>query len=169
MVLITGPGGSGKTTLAGALAERLGWDCIGEDDHWVAHGWSGLRTPAQEAEVQAEVVDRVRAAVAAGRGVVVELILYRPPPSPLTAYQQAFAAHGIAHATIALRPDVATIVDRLRTRGRPTDLADLDRRRWDAVHQLRCLDPEHLGPAWVIDPTAPVPTLVDEIVARFGS
>lgn len=45
VVLVTGPGGSGKTTLAAVLAERLGWRAISEDDHWSRDRWGpGLRT-----------------------------------------------------------------------------------------------------------------------------
>lgn len=169
VVLITGPGGSGKSTLARAVADRLGWTCIGEDEHWVAHGWgSGLRSPEQEAVVQADVTRDLLAAVAAGTGVVLELILYRTPPSPLTAYQEVLSAHGIEHETVVLRPSVAEILRRMAQRGRPTD-ADVARRRLDAVRQLGVLGPDHVDPACIIDPTGvPVEALCDQVLARIA-
>ena len=153
-MLIVGPGGSGKTTLAQGIAGRLGWTCLGEDEYWVANGWGhGLRTPEQEAEVQAQVTHDLLAAAGAGRDVVLELILYKLPPNPLTAYRDVLVAHAIAHDTVVLRPSVDAIVERLRGRGRPSDLADLDRRRIDAVLQRGCLRPEHVDPAWIVDST----------------
>jgi len=142
-VLVTGPAGSGKSTLAAELAERLaGWQLFSEDDYWARHGWSGLRTEEQEAVVQAEVVRDLRAAQRSSPGVVVEFILYKRPPNALSAYRAALEAAGVVHATIVLAPPVEMIIDRMRSRGRAGDLADLDGCRAGAEQQLACLDDE---------------------------
>lgn len=138
-VLVTGPAGSGKSTLAAQLTERLGWQLLSEDDYWARHGWSGLRTPEQEAVVQAQVATDLLGARRSARGVVVEFIVYKRPPNALSAYRAALDAAGVTHATIVLAPPVEMIVDRMRERGRPGDLADLDRRRTEAEQQLDCL------------------------------
>jgi adenylate kinase family enzyme len=75
VLLIAGPAGAGKTTLARRVAERLGWVCISEDDHWVRCGWgTGLRSVDQEGIVQAQVAADVLSAIRDGNGVVLELL-----------------------------------------------------------------------------------------------
>jgi adenylate kinase family enzyme len=154
VLLITGPGGSGKTTLARGIADRSGWVHLGEDEYWIASGWGhGRRTPEQEVEIQAQVARDLIAAVQAGRDVVLEFILYRLPPSPLTVYRDVLREHAVAHDTIVLQPTIDEIISRTTARGRPTDLADLGRRRMDAALQRGCLRPEHVDPALIVDST----------------
>jgi adenylate kinase family enzyme len=162
VLLIAGPAGAGKTTLARRVAERLGWVCISEVDHWVRCGWgTGLRSVDQEGIVQAQVAADVLSAIRDGNGVVLELILYKPPPNPLTAYEQALSDNAIPGATVVLRPTVDEVVERLQRRGRPNDLAALDARRADAEHQLAVLD--------TVDPDSVVEaaeSTVDELCAE---
>ena len=74
---------------------------MSEDEYWVANGWgAGLRSPEHERVVQAQVVRDLLAATKDGRSVALEFILYKPPPNPLTAYQDVLSEHGIAHQTI---------------------------------------------------------------------
>ncbi len=167
VLIVTGPGGSGKSTLAAHVAARLGWPHLGEDDRWVAHGWRGLRTPEQEAVVQQEVVAEARAALASGRGVVVDHILYALPPNPLTAYQEALADAGVT--TVVLRPPVEEILRRMVERGRPTDLAGLDQRRLDAAWQVAILGPDHIDQTWIVDPTdRAIDDLATDCIARIA-
>jgi adenylate kinase family enzyme len=162
VLLIAGPAGAGKTTLARRVAERLGWVCISEDDHWVRCGWgTGLRSVDQEGIVQAQVAADVLSAIRDGNGVVLELILYKPPPNPLTAYQQVLSDNAVHGATVVLRPTVDEVVERLQRRGRPNDLAALDARRADAEHQLRVLDA--VDPDSVVDVAG---STVDELCAE---
>lgn len=169
VLLVTGPGGSGKSTLAQAVADRLGWTYVSEDERWVRNGWgSGLRSPDHERIVQEQVGQDVLAAHRAGRGAVLEFILYRPPPNPLTAYQELLAAHGISGATVVLRPTVEEVLRRMAHRGRPSD-ADLDARRLDAEGQVGILELGFVDPGWVVDPTdRTVDELVEECATRLG-
>ncbi len=67
-ILITGPAASGTSTLARYVAQQLGWQCLSEDEHWVANGWgSGARSLEQEMVVQRQVVNDLVAECPAGR------------------------------------------------------------------------------------------------------
>jgi hypothetical protein len=124
VLLVTGPGGAGKTTLAAGLA-----------------------------------------AVRSGRSVALDLILYKVPPNPVTAYRAALDAAGVPHRTVVLRPGVYEILRRMRERGRPRDVFALDQRQVDATWQLGVIDRCGLPKGDVIDPTG-VP--VDELVSRVA-
>lgn len=166
VLLVTGPGGAGKTTLAAGLAERLGWTHVAEDDAWIANGWGhGLRTVEHEEVVQAQVTDEVLAAVRSGRSVALDLILYKVPPNPVTAYRAFLDAAGVPHRTVVLRPGVHEILRRMRERGRPRDVYALDQRQVDATWQLGVIDRCGFPEGDVIDPTD-VP--VDELVSRVA-
>ena len=155
VLLITGTMGSGKSTLARYIASRLGWECISEDDCWVRHGWSGARTEDQEHIVQAEVTRDLVSAVRAGHHVALEFILYKEPPNPLTEYQEQLAGNGISFETLVLRPSsVDEIMSRVKERGRPHDLAELQERRSGAEHQVAVLRSPSIRPEWLVDPTS---------------
>ena len=80
-IFLIGPRGSGKTTVARLLAERLGWDWVDADDVLEArHGKSVRVLFAEEGEagfrdkesaVLADLCERRRCVVATGGGVVV--------------------------------------------------------------------------------------------------
>jgi adenylate kinase family enzyme len=168
VLLIAGPAGAGKTTLARRVAGRLGWPCISEDDHWVRNGWgTGLRSVDQERVVQAQVAAEALSASRDGTGVVLELILYKAPPNPLTAYQQILTDNGLTCTTVVLELTVDEILERLQRRGRPNDLVALDARRADAHHQLGVL--ASVDPASRVDATGmTVDELCAECVARLA-
>ena len=152
VVLITGPMGTGKSSLAEHLAHQLGWASISEDTIWVQNGWgSGLRSPEQEDIVQRHVVDSILERCWSGRNVVLEFILYAEPPNPLSAYAQAFAEHSIACDAVVLKASVSETMRRITARGRPGDLLQLAERRSSVEHQLRVVESEALRGRRIID------------------
>ena len=168
-LLVVGPAGSGKSTLAESIADRPGWIAVSEDEYWVKHGWgSGMRSPEQERIVQEQVASDVLAANRAGQNVALEFILYKEPPNPLTAYQEVLSDSGIAYEVIALKPTVTEILRRMKQRGRPSDVADLEGRRRDAESQVAILESDHIHPEWVVDPTGrAVDDLCQECLAKL--
>lgn len=163
VLLITGPGGSGKSTLAKRVSEELGWECISEDAYWVRNGWeAGLRRSEHEQVVQAQVgKDLLAVSRERGRSAVLEFILYKDPPNPLTVYQELLSDSLVAFNTVVLKPSVDEILRRMQERGRPNDLKALESRRPQAEHQVQRLETKHIDPRWVIDPTG---LSIDEVV-----
>jgi predicted DNA-binding protein (MmcQ/YjbR family) len=118
--------------------------------------------------VQAQVAAEVLSVIGKGRGVVLELILYKAPPNPLTAYQDLLADDGIGFATVVLEPTVDEVLERLQRRGRPNDLAALDARRTDAERQVEVLATvDRASRIEVAGMT--VDALCDEVVARLAA
>lgn len=169
VLLITGPGASGKSTLAASLADGWGWVHLSEDEYWIDNGWgSGLRSADHERVVQAQVAIDLLAATKAGRSVALEFILYKAPPNPLTAYQKVLAENGITCRTIVLKPAVEEVVRMMMHRGRPRDLSDVERRRRDAAHQVKIVESDDVDPAWILHPTdRTLDDLCRECLARF--
>jgi adenylate kinase family enzyme len=168
-LLITGPTGSGKSTLGQHIAGRNGWVYLSEDDYWAKNGWRDeLRGEEQEREIQQQVFGDLLSATKAGKSVVLEFILYKQSPNPLTAYQERLTEHAIKFGTIALRPSLDTILERVKERGRPNDIDDLERVRREAESQVSILDSEFINPIWIIDPTsATVDALANECLTRL--
>ncbi len=153
VLLITGPAGSGKTTLAQKVGQLPGWKLISEDDFWAAHNRDGLRTEEQEAFVQKEVVDTITPLLADGTNVVLEFILYKQPPNPLTNYLEVLKSKDIKVDVVALTTNVETIIRRMHTRGREEDLSNIEDRKQFAANQISCLQHSSVDPNWVIDTT----------------
>ena len=165
VLLLAGPGGAGKTSTAGRIARHPDWEQISEDDYWVkikeGHPWGELRTPEEEGIVQDEVVRRIVELVARKKNVVLEFILYEDPPHPLLNYQKALRSRKISFTTRILRPSADEILRRMKMRGRQRD-ADLEKRRAQAEHQLRCLASPYIQRDWFID-TSNIP--LEEVYA----
>ena len=156
VVLICGPAGAGKTTLATQISQQPGWLMCSEDVYWgrLPRDPHLLRTDAEKHIIQAQVVADATAAVQHGRNVVIEFILYEDPPQPLQCYQQALTLPGVAMRIAVLRPSLATLMARQAARGNDhdTQLSE-EMRRANAEHQLRCLHSPAINPAWIIDNT----------------
>lgn len=163
VLLITGPAGSGKSTLAQYASDKLGWLNISEDEYWVQNGWRGHRTEKQEQNVQQQVAGTLFHALSGGTGVVLEFILYKQPPNPLTNYQQLLRDRSIPFKTVVLRPSVDEIKNRLLKRGRPNDIAKIAERMRDVASQLALVEADHIDPDWVFDNTN---ITVEELYAR---
>src|SRR5215207_7144093 len=86
-ILITGPAGSGKTSLAERIAQNEDWTHVSEDVHWVeikkGRPVDEGRTPDEQRIVQSAVVLQVEALLSKGKSVVLEFINYENPPKPL--------------------------------------------------------------------------------------
>lgn len=152
VLIITGPAASGKTTLANLVAQLPGWMQISEDEYWGRHGWGGHRNEEQERTVQTEVSEDLRKLTQEGKNVVLEFILYKLPPNPLSFYIEQLKALGINFDVVVLKPDVETIIERMVKRGRASDLAEMKTRKTYAISQIACLNDTSIKPEWVINP-----------------
>jgi adenylate kinase family enzyme len=156
VVLLAGPAGSGKTSLGARIAATPGWTHLSEDDYWVrikeGHPAGALRTPEEQAIVQAEVIRDLLSTLIAGNKVVLEFILYEDPPRPLLAYQKALSEREIPFMTSVLRPTLDELLVRIRKRGRD-DERDIMSLRSNAEHQIACIASPLIRSHWLIDPT----------------
>lgn len=158
VLLITGPAGSGKSTLAEHISAELNWRYVSEDEYWVREGWgAGHRSEDQERVIQEKVLSDLKAVCQLGRSAVLEFILYKDPPNPLTAYTNALSQNSIQYDVVALKPTLEEILRRIQKRGRPEDLHrlnnDVDDKRRNAENQLRCLESHYMDREWIIDST----------------
>lgn len=157
IILITGPAGAGKTTLATHIAQQADWLMVSEDAYWarLPRDPHLLRTDAEKHIIQAQVVADATAAVHAGTNVAIEFILYENPPQPLYFYRQALSLPGVTVIACVLRPTLATIMARQRQRGNDHDTQlSGEIRHANALHQLACVASPSIPPDWIIDNTA---------------
>jgi adenylate kinase family enzyme len=156
VVLLTGPAGSGKTSLGARIAASPGWKHLSEDDYWVkikeGHPAGELRTSEEQSVVQAEVVRDLLSTLRGGNRVVLEFILYEDPPRPVLAYQKALSEREIPFMTRILRPTLDELLVRIRTRGRVQE-SDIASMRSNAERQMACLASPLIRSDWLIDPT----------------
>lgn len=153
VILITGPGGAGKTTLSNLIGARAGFHVISEDMLWVeikrGRPEGEARTEEEERVVQKQVIDDARAKLLKGTGVVIEFVLYCDPPRPLLAYLNALQP--IAPTLVlALNPTVSALMHRKELRGRDFE-RDLARETANAVHQRNCISGKSIRAEWLID------------------
>lgn len=153
VLLIVGPAGSGKSTLATYTAQKLDWQLVEEDAYWVKHGWTtGTRTEEQERRIQSEAAHDIINSAKNGKSVVLEFILYKNPPNPLTEYVERLQKAGIEYNVVALKPSLEEILKRRQKRGRDHDIQNISENTEHAKHQLHCLEEDYIK-AFTIDST----------------
>lgn len=148
------------------MADSLGWAYLSEDEYFVRHGWHGVRNEEQEQQVQGEVMGDLKAQLDKGQKVILEFILYKQPPNPLSNYQQALEAEHVPFGTVVLKPNLETVMERIKQRARQNDLEHMDDRRKEAEHQLGVLSADFIKPEWVIDPSNMSPGALRTEVAK---
>jgi adenylate kinase family enzyme len=151
VLLIAGPAGSGKTSIAQKIGATEGWAHISEDDTWneIGHPPGELRQEHEQVIVHERVHDKLLQQLGNGNSVVLEFILFHNPPQPLFDYQSFLTGHGIPFETRILRPSLEAIVHRAKKRGREADLNQAESFRANTIHQLGCVSA--VDPAWIVD------------------
>ena len=154
VILIAGPAGAGKTTMATLIGSKPGWVALSEDAFWarLPRDPHLLRTDAEKAIIQAQLFEAAQTALAQGLRVVIEFIIYEDPPQPILFYYASLTQLGHAVAVRVLRQTVEVLMQRQLQRGNAHDTElSVEMRRLNAEHQVRCLHSAAIDPTWVID------------------
>ena len=165
-ILITGPAGSGKTSLAERIAQNENWIHVSEDVHWVeikkGHPEGELRTPEEQRIVQPAVVLQILDLLSKGNSIVLEFINYENPPRPLMYYHEELGK--VQHNILVkvLRPSEKVIMARKKIRGRADD-QDHEQELKNTRHQLACIESSYIEDEWIIDNSE---LTVEEVYAR---
>jgi gluconate kinase len=122
VLYLTGTCGSGKSTVAGLLALRPGWERISEDELW--HSRFGKNRGAFDSdehrckrhEVQAAVLERILAILSLGKSVVIDVTMHESPPEAFGEYRDLLENLEIQWSVRVLQPrlDVAIARDARR-------------------------------------------------------
>lgn len=157
VILITGPGGSGKTSLAEFIEEKdrnSNFVAVAEDAFWVEFKKNCpekiMRTPQEELIVQGQVISHVEKLLRDNKNIALEFILYSDPPSPLLAYKKAFEDIGATVIVAVLKPSAETILERKKIRARDIE-QDIDVETANTLHQLKCLESPCIDNNWIIE------------------
>lgn len=165
VILIAGPAGAGKTTMAKRIGNEPGWVALSEDEFWdrLPREPHTFRTDVEKAIVQGMVADAAIELLERGERVAIEFIVYEDPPQPIQFYATILAEAGYQVAVRVLRPSVAALLDRQAKRGNSHDTeVSVDIRRGFAEQQVRCLNSQAIDAKWVIDASE---LSVDELYA----
>jgi adenylate kinase family enzyme len=165
VILIAGPAGAGKTTIAKRIGNGPGWVALSEDEFWdrLPREPHTFRTDVEKAIVQGMVADAAIELLERGERVAIEFIVYEDPPQPIQFYATILAEAGYQVAVRVLRPSVAALLDRQAKRGNSHDTeVSVDIRRGFAEQQVRCLNSQAIDAKWVIDASE---LSVDELYA----
>ena len=165
VILIAGPAGAGKTTMAKRIGNEPGWVALSEDEFWnrLPREPHTFRTDVEKAIVQGMVADAAIELLERGDRVAIEFIVYEDPPQPIQFYATLLAEAGYIVAVRVLRPSVAALLDRQAKRGNSHDTeVSVDIRRGFAEQQVRCLNSQAIDAKWVINASE---LSVDELYA----
>src|SRR4051812_15624593 len=101
VLLLVGPAGSGKTTIAQRIAQNDGWIHISEDDFWVAmrRASNEPRDDAGQQVVHAKVRQLVDEAAQRNQNAVLEFLVYEDPPRRLVDYQRFLEQRAVPYVT----------------------------------------------------------------------
>ncbi len=154
VILITGPAGSGKTSLAERIAQNENWIHVSEDIHWVeikkGHPAGEGRTSEEQRIVQPAVVSQIVNVLSNGNNAVLEFINYENPPKPLIYYNEELTKYRLEILIKVLRPTETVIMERKIMRGREND-QNYEKELKNARYQLDCLDSSYIRKEWIID------------------
>lgn len=167
LIIIVGPAGSGKTTLAERIAQNQGWVHVSEDLHWVeikkGHPAGESRTPEEQRIVQPAVAQQIKELLSKGKSVVLEFINYENPPKPLMYYYESLRQVGCAILVKVLRPSETVIMVRKKIRGRADD-QNYEKELLNTRHQLACLESSYIEEEWLVDNSA---MTVEEVYVKY--
>jgi predicted kinase len=162
VLFLTGTCGSGKSTVAGLLALKAGWDRIAEDELW--HARFGKKRGAfgseehrgKRREIQTTVLDRALASLSSGRSVVIDATIHESPPEAFLEYRALLESRNVPWSVRILQPrlDVAIARDSRRGgwRAGAELIADLRAKFTGAVFPAEWfLDTSSEGPAETVD------------------
>ena len=167
VILIAGPAGAGKTTMAKRIGNEPGWVALSEDEFWdrLRREPHTFRTDVEKAIVQGMVADAAIEHLERGERVAIEFIVYEDPPQPIQFYASILAEAGYQVAVRVLRPSVAVLLERQAKRGNAHDLeVSVEIRRGFAEQQVRCLNSKAVETAWVIDSSE---LSIDDVYATY--
>jgi adenylate kinase family enzyme len=167
VILITGPAGSGKTSLAKRIAQNENWVHVSEDLHWVeikkGHPAEEGRTLEEQQIIQPLVVVQVKELLSRGKNAVLEFINYENPPRPLMFYYEELQKYQCNILVKVLRPTGQVIMERKEIRGREDD-KNIELEWKNTRHQLACLESDYIKNEWIIDNSN---MTVEDIYTRY--
>lgn len=167
IILLAGPAGAGKSSLARRIAENGNWIQLSEDRVWseLNKAPHTPRTSEEMAIVQQKTMAYLLEELEKNNRVVLEFIVYEDPPRPILFYQNALLELGIPYQTRILRPEVEEILRRQSSRGNRHDVeVDIATRTRNAALQVGCLNSELIDPNWVVNSTG---LSLEETYLRF--
>ncbi len=154
VILISGPAGSGKTSLAERIAQNDNWIHVSEDNLWVeikkGHPVGEGRTIEEQQIIQPAIVKQISTILTKGKNVVLEFINYENPPKPIIYYYKELTRQKIEVLLKVLGPTATVIMERKIIRGREND-NNYEKEIKNAVNQLACLDSSFIQKEWIID------------------
>ena len=167
VILIAGPAGAGKTTMAKRIGNEPGWVALSEDEFWnhLPREPHTFRTDVEKAIVQGMVADAAIEHLERGERVAIEFIVYEDPPQPIQFYAFILTEAGYQVVVRVLRPSVAALLERQAKRGNAHDTeVSVDIRRGFAEQQVRCLNSQAIEAKWVIDSSE---LSIDDVYATY--